>query len=65
MQFSEETEINDFRESQGWLGNVLRRYGWNYLNLHGEADEMSDEEFNNIFQHWNENTKTNKGIKGW
>ena len=54
MQFAEAMEINDFKESQGCLGKVLKQYGWDYLNLHGEADEISDEEFNNIFQQWTE-----------
>ena len=49
MQFSEATKINDFKASKGWLGKVLKQYGWNYLNLHWEADEMSDEEFNKFF----------------
>ena len=64
--FSEAMEINNFKASQGWLGKFLKRYGWNYLNLRGEADEMSYEEFNNIFQQWTENNlEKNQGIKGW
>ena len=43
MKFYEAMEINYFKASQGWPGKVLKRYGWNYLNLHREADEMSDE----------------------
>ena len=56
MQFSEATKINDFKASKGWLGKVLKQYGWNYLNLHWEADEMSEEEFNKFFQQWTEKT---------
>ena len=56
MQFSEATKINDFKASKGWLGKVLKQYGWNYLNLHWEADEMSYKEFNKFFQQWTEKT---------
>ena len=41
-------EINEFKASQGWLGKVLQRYGWNSLNLNIQDDEMSDEEMNKI-----------------
>ena len=40
----------------------MKLYGCNSLNFHGEVDEISDGEFNNIFQQWNENT-LEKNIK--
>ena len=59
-------EINDFKASQGWLGKILKLYGWNDINLHGEADEISHEEFNKKNQQWTDNTlKKGKVIKGW
>ena len=59
-------EINDFKASQGWLWKVLKWYGWNYLNLRGEAEEISDEEFNKKFQQWTEKTlEKYQVIKGW
>ena len=65
MKFAEAMEINEFKASQGSLGKVLKRYGWNSLNLHGEADGMSNEEFNKSFQQWTNNSlKKNQGIKG-
>ena len=54
MQFAESMEINYIKASEGWLGKFLKQYGWNSLDIHGETDEISDEDFNKTFQRWTE-----------
>ena len=59
-------EINDFKASRAFPRKFLKQYGWNSLNLHGEAGEISDVEFNKMLQQLTKNTlEKNQVIKGW
>ena len=49
-QFSEATGIQDFKSSLGLPQKVLNRNGWFYIDLHGEAKEISGEYFNTILK---------------
>ena len=43
---------DEFKASHGWLSNTLKRHGKIGIRLHGEADEMSDENRLQIINEW-------------
>ena len=44
MQWAQDLGLHDFKCSAGWLQNTLKLHGIGRINLHGEADDLSDEE---------------------
>ena len=41
-----------FKGSPGWVANTLRIHGKVGINLHGEADDMTEKERNDIMDKW-------------
>ena len=48
--------MKDFKASKGWLSKVLHRNAFVSVNAHGEANEISDSEYNNIIAEWKNST---------
>ena len=52
MQWARDLELHDFKCSKGWLYNTLNTHGIERINLHGEADDLSDEEVAAVMGPW-------------
>lgn len=52
LQWAQDLELQDFKCSCGWLNNTLKLHGFAQLNLHGEADNLSDEEVSVLMVPW-------------
>ena len=45
-------EIDGFKGLDGWLNVALMRHGLRKINLHGEADDLIDEEIARVIVPW-------------
>ena len=43
-EWVEDSKITGLKGSDGWLNVILTRHGLKRMNLHGEADDLKDEE---------------------
>ena len=41
-----------FSASDGWLNKTLERHGYKYIKLHGEANDMTDDERESVMVPW-------------
>ena len=55
FEFADALGVEDFKASDGWLSNVLKRSNKHGIKLHGEAGEMSPEEIVTIIEDWKKN----------
>ena len=44
LKWAKDLGLEDFRASDGWLNNTLRHHNMQRIRLHGEADDLTDEE---------------------
>ena len=44
MKWAEVLGVEDFKASDGWLNKTLKHHNMQRIRLHGEADDLSDEE---------------------
>ena len=59
------TEIEYLKESPGWIQKFLNRNGWCSINIHGEAKEISDEDYSIIGskRHYYQISRNKKRVK--
>lgn len=65
-QWANAANIKDWQASNGWIADALERAGRVSINLHGEANEMTDEEIVLIMTPWIDDFHkllSEKGIK--
>jgi Tc5 transposase DNA-binding domain/DDE superfamily endonuclease len=55
-KFANDLGIEDFKASNGWLNNTLKRHGKIGIRLHGEADDISPNERYKIIDDWKKET---------
>ena len=44
LKWAEDLGVEDFKASDGWLNNTLKYHNMQRIRLHGEADDLTDEE---------------------
>ena len=44
-KFASEMGVADFKASKGWLHRFLNRYGFEHINLHGEAGDVDQRKY--------------------
>ena len=44
--------IDNFKASPQWISKTLKRGNFNRINLHGEGEEMSQEELDKVMIPW-------------
>ena len=52
MAWAKQLGYNDFKASPCWINKTLQRNNLTRVNLHGEANEMSEEEFKAVMGPW-------------
>ena len=52
VKWARDGNITNFKISYGWINKTLQRYGMARINLHGEANNMTDEEVEAVIDPW-------------
>ena len=52
LEWGDQLGVENFKASAGWINATLRRYGLEHIKLHGEGDEMGEDEYLKIIGPW-------------
>ena len=52
MEWAKDLRIDTTEASAGWIGATLKKNGFQHICLHGEGNEMSEDEFSKIIGPW-------------